>query len=361
MRQLIILFIIIFIQINPCIAQVWPGDVNKNGVVNNIDLLYIGNAYGKTGPKRLNATTNWEAQEISANWDEYFSGNINLAQADCNGDGIIDYLDFIVVYTNYNKTHDTPDSEVFISGIPNLDPQLFLNAKDSISVQQGKQLVIPINLGDDSLTVDHFNGIAFSIFYNPEVIQGASIQFNMDSSWINNDEDVFAIVQNDSENGVADVTVTRYGQNAISGSGQIGSIAIIIEDDVIPLAMKQRKETIAIDSIRMVDEFLNTTAIANDTILYIIQKDSVTNNLDIELKQKINISPNPVDEWMNIHTPLKIQKIEIYNLLGEKIFYNEMNNANYGQILVKPFSNGIHIIKLFTNKGVISKKVLIKH
>ncbi len=361
MRQTIIIFIIIIFQINLGLAQVWPGDVNNNGVVNNIDLLYIGNAYGTTGPKRIDATSNWEEQDISANWNEFFSGNINLAHADCNGDGIIDLLDLIVVYTNYNKTHDVVDQDFFISGIPNLDPPLLLNAKDSIQVSQGHQLTIPIHLGNDSLQIDNFNGIAFSIYYQPEFVKATSISFNIDDSWIKDSLEIFSFIQNDTENGVADVTITRYGQNSISGSGNIGSLSIIIEDDILPLATDEQEGEITIDSIRMVDEFLNTTAISNDTVLYIIKRDSITNIIDVKLQKEINISPNPAMDWFNIDTKLNIQKIEIYNILGELILQDKFNNKNHGQVRVKPFSNGIHIIKLFTNKGVISKKVLIKH
>jgi len=360
MRKIISILIIFIVTTNLVISQVWPGDVNNNGVVNNIDLLYIGNAYGTTGPKRIDATTHWEEQNISSNWTNFFTGNVNFSHADCNGDGIIDILDLIVVYSNYNKTHDTPNEDLFVSGIPNIDPQLLLNANDSIVVTEGNQIDIPINLGNDSLQIDNFNGIAFSIYYNPEVIQETSIQFNIVDSWIGNDN-IFALVQNNSEIGVTDITVTRYGQSPVSGNGQIGVLSIIIEDDVIPFAMGQQEETITIDSIRMVDEFLNTTAIANDTILYIIQKDSLTNNIEIELQKEIQINPNPAIDWLNIDTELKIQKIEIYNILGELILQDDFNNKNHGQIRVKPFANGIHTIKLFTNKGVISKKVIIKH
>ena len=28
----------------------WPGDANNNGIVNHFDLLYVGRAFGQTGP-----------------------------------------------------------------------------------------------------------------------------------------------------------------------------------------------------------------------------------------------------------------------------------------------------------------------
>ena len=45
-------------------GQVWPGDVNNNGVVNNVDLLYLGFAHGHVGPARPGPSSQWEEQAV---------------------------------------------------------------------------------------------------------------------------------------------------------------------------------------------------------------------------------------------------------------------------------------------------------
>jgi len=85
---------------------VWPGDFNKDGVANNLDLLYWGRAFGEeTGPIRLNASNEWIAQE-GLDWHTSING-INKKHQDGNGNGLIDLLDIEVLQKNYGQVHDT--------------------------------------------------------------------------------------------------------------------------------------------------------------------------------------------------------------------------------------------------------------
>jgi Secretion system C-terminal sorting domain len=87
-------------------VNVWPGDADNNGAVDNRDLnqiiLYLGSG-SKTkymrSFKRENASTFWTAQRVLA-WDSSL-----VSFADCDGNSEITVADMLVVPLNFKKTH----------------------------------------------------------------------------------------------------------------------------------------------------------------------------------------------------------------------------------------------------------------
>lgn len=74
--------------------------------------------------------------------------------------------------------------------------------------------------------------------------------------------------------------------------------------------------------------------------------------------QTVEVYPNPANNFMAISSQNLIQKIEIYNLLGERIQLCEPNQTNYN-ISVNDFNNGLYLIKIKTHKGETVKKINI--
>ena len=57
---------------------------------------------------------------------------------------------------------------------------------------------------------------------------------------------------------------------------------------------------------------------------------------------RIRLFPNPVSEILNINTKYQNFKIEIYDMIGKKIF----NAENLNSINVRDFDDGIYLLKL---------------
>ncbi len=70
----------------------------------------------------------------------------------------------------------------------------------------------------------------------------------------------------------------------------------------------------------------------------------------------ITVYPNPASDYINISTTYNIQYVEMFDVLGKKVTLTENNN----QIHVNNLQSGIYIIKIFTNKGKITKKIVIE-
>lgn len=81
---------------------VWPGDTNRDGIVNNFDLLPLSAAWGATGPAR-NGFVNW-APKQSANWGPTVYQTIDYKHADPNGNGTVELNDAGVVGDFYGNT-----------------------------------------------------------------------------------------------------------------------------------------------------------------------------------------------------------------------------------------------------------------
>ena len=67
------------------------------------------------------------------------------------------------------------------------------------------------------------------------------------------------------------------------------------------------------------------------------------------------VYPNPATDKININTNSEVLNVEVYNILGKQIFASEAIN----QIDVGEFSKGLYLLKIKTEKGVVSKKIII--
>ncbi len=80
-------------------SQVWPGDFNRDGIANHIDVLYWGLAEGDTGPMRPVANSSWIGQDCPE-WNSAVDG-VNGKHQDADGNGVVDDLDYQILNDNY--------------------------------------------------------------------------------------------------------------------------------------------------------------------------------------------------------------------------------------------------------------------
>jgi hypothetical protein len=84
------------------------------------------------------------------------------------------------------------------------------------------------------------------------------------------------------------------------------------------------------------------------------------NNTTLSLSQFGNLEfqlyPNPAVDIVNIKTNLSYFKLEVFNLLGQKL----ISSSNQKQIDVSSFSKGIYLFKISSNKEVVTKKIVIE-
>ena len=78
-----------------------------------------------------------------------------------------------------------------------------------------------------------------------------------------------------------------------------------------------------------------------------------TDNL---LNDKIIIYPNPVEDLIHINTGLTILEVEIYDFLGKRLNFIKLNNR---KIDMTNANKGIYVLKIKTEIGIITKKIIL--
>lgn len=68
-------------------------------------------------------------------------------------------------------------------------------------------------------------------------------------------------------------------------------------------------------------------------------------------------SPNPAKDYINLSASKSIDKVEIYNLLGQQVKMETLNNTQ-NKVNVSSLSNGIYILKAYIEDAVGSYKFI---
>lgn len=101
------------------------------------------------------------------------------------------------------------------------------------------------------------------------------------------------------------------------------------------------------------------TGVQFDPNRHIISRDNVTtlSNIAFDLEQTISVYPNPTSDELHIMMPTTVQleKVEIYNTLGQLVSQKDTNNFSVDEL-----SSGLHLLKITTSEGVIHKNCIKK-
>jgi hypothetical protein len=353
-----------FFQAN---AQVWPGDITDNGEVNSVDVLYWAIANGSNGPQRPQPSLLWNAQAPGNSWTQDFPDGQNFSYGDCNGDGLIDLVDLIVIQLNQDSAHAPYLGEDFSTGIQGIDPPLWLGtdeANQNISAILGAEVEVGINLGSQDIPVENFSGLAFQVFIdtsfigeiNPMLLQGPEDWLAEESAIVTLNVD--QQFEQAEKHGIDVAWYLFEPDTRLSGFGQIGKLNFIIEED-LTLLQEDTTISISIVPVRMVNQELTTLNISGDTIDLTIYRDSTVLLLatDDEIEPteapRINVYPNPVDKVLNIDLPdTKVESIQIFNTFNHIVYHQPL--AALTEHLIVDISNlppGTYWVKAIMETG----------
>ncbi len=74
---------------------------------------------------------------------------------------------------------------------------------------------------------------------------------------------------------------------------------------------------------------------------------------EINFKNKIIIYPNPANQKINISSTQKIEKISVYNSLGQFLFESKTNQIN-----IEKLEKGLYFLKIKTSSSEIVEKFI---
>ena len=91
---------------------------------------------------------------------------------------------------------------------------------------------------------------------------------------------------------------------------------------------------------------------------YVRVYQNTTASTDNFFASKFSIFPNPASNFINIKTNESIDKIEIVSTLGKLLHREEIN---YKKINISNLNSGLYFIKIYTDKKVATKKIIIRN
>ena len=343
--------------------QLWPGDINNNGIVNAVDLLYLGQAFGTTGPPRAGASTDWQAQDISTPWSQSFPNGLNYAYADCDGNGIIDDNDLDSgIEDNFELTHGSLQPDGFSNGAIGSAPQALLTPSAS-AVEPGTEIDISLSLGSQAFPIDNFYGIAILFNYTPEFLSDDSFDFEFEeeaSSWIQEPKIEYFYYNDDDGQGKGQIAITRTGrQTQNPGFGPVGKFSIVIEDIIVGLQADTFR--LQIDSILLIDAAFNTYPVAPDTTTILITRDSALLNASLQSKEAYaKIYPNPTPGLFFLECPAGLTGLHLTDALGRTapMALQPLNGTSF-QVDASKAPPGMYWLSGRTNEGLFRKKIVI--
>jgi len=356
--------VIALCQVSVAAGQVWPGDVNNNGIVNGADLLYLGTVYGSTGTSRDEVDTDWESKTIVEAWGLSFPNGLDYAFADCNGDGVVNDLDIEDgIIDNFGEVHAGSGAGDYQNGIRGQDAPLKL--VPSLDFANGDlSLKIGLFLGNADFEITDLYGIALQLSYKSALIDEADFSFDLtEDSWIDDQAGLNSalLFEDDDDVSKAEVAITLIDPaQRRSGAGRIGEFSIIMEDIIVGLIRDTFQ--IQIDSVLLLGPDHTKTSIVPDTLSFIISEDMITlsNTPQISKQVDVQLYPNPTAGRFTVASEGAIELIRVFNFLGQAIPAPiEKSNLETSIIDLTGQAPGTYIVSGRTAAGIFQKKMLV--
>ena len=334
---------------------VWPGDANKDGIVNNKDLLTMGFCMGQEGAPRSQASTSWYGQQAS-NWaNPYVSLHTDLKFADADGNGSINKADADAILQHYGRTDNViPAVPLTKKGLPFFFNLLTPNA--SI----GDRVEVEVWLGNAGEPVLNLYGMTFEALLSSNIVDSAFQMEYYNNSWINRNSP-FLSLGVESQPGRLESAFTRTNGQPVSGFGAIGKFSFIIIDIIDvgrPDDFTFYSLSMSNSSVQWGDGVL-TNGSNIDLKIPLPSGQSRPRSMDNNPESGLRIFPSPANSIVQI-TPesgISLQSVSLLDMHGRTVL-QEQNPDPYGATLdVSLLPNGLYLVSAQTDKGVVTKKV----
>ncbi|MCC6369748.1 MAG: T9SS type A sorting domain-containing protein [Bacteroidia bacterium] len=329
-------------------AIVWPGDANRDGVVNNSDVFELGLASGATGSARSGASISWAGQFANA-WSGNVSTGWNKCHADCNGDGTVNNGDTLAIYNNYASTH------AFRSSGSAANPDLILVPQQS-EVYGGMWNVIDIVLGDASNPVSQLYGAAFDLDFDKSMVQSDSVKMVYTSSFLNASNQNIQFRKPSFTNGKLYAASVRTDATDVNGNGKIGELWFklntgIADNSSFNFGISAGKKVSANGSMGV----LTTSGAMNMNV----SNNGVGIKSNVLSASMVSMYPNPAkDKLVLVNTSGQTISYTLVDITGRKIAMGTFTGNS--TLDVSNFDAGTYFIVFEAVNGRITNKLLIE-
>ncbi|MEM6317435.1 MAG: T9SS type A sorting domain-containing protein [Bacteroidota bacterium] len=344
---------------NDCVL---PGDTNKDGLVNIFDVLNLGIGFNTSGNVRPNAVIDLILQ-AAFDWEMEEALDLNYKHLDCDGNGLIDELDYLAIDQNYQPI-DTKETVSNNSDLPTVKLEfssdtLFLNPNNNQS-----RISAQLSIGSAVQPVNNFYGLALSYNYQNPLVSGVEVAYN-ENSFLGTPSNVLVKNKQLSSANQIGIAITKNNQAGNSGSGNIVTVSFILEHDIID----GRSEVVELDldGLTVVDpngDEIPVSVPEDAPAVVLIFQDSLSVSVEESLTEDdFSVFPNPATDNLVIELVANLEdsnnQVVIYNALGQIV--QEQTLAGQQTILdISDLKAGMYWVKVATEKGIGVREIVIE-
>ncbi|MBP8033600.1 MAG: PKD domain-containing protein [Bacteroidia bacterium] len=341
---------------------VWPGDADFSYNVDNYDLLPVGLYYNQTGAARTFTSNAWQANPAS-NWGTTQGlWGPDLKHIDSNGDGIINSDDTLAINLNYTFTHNKNSNNVSHASTQSIY-NVSLSSSNSNYVA-GNWVDIDVNVGDASLPVANFYGIAFSFWYDAALAEPGTMKITYPTSWVNaGGANTISMTKTDEPSYEVYGALSKINQLNANGYGQLAKLHFQVNTQLT----QQTTMDFSINDVSMIDSSGTYKTLNYGPDLSITVDPLTINVSELNNESNVAIYPNPYYDKTQISYKVQNKdhvQIDVLNALGQKLktLHTGVQQPGNYKLDFSAKENGldagVYFIKLNIGDAIITKKII---
>jgi hypothetical protein len=220
----------------------------------------------------------------------------------------------------------------------------------------GELKAFNIMLGENSgQTFDDAYGLAFQVVYDSLVVVPESVRVSFAGSWLGDPgSELLTLQRNVPDAHRIDIAVTRMDHSGRNGSGAIAQLVIQISDAVPPGSDGSYDLPFRIEQVRLIDQAEELIAVSPEETSATVMLPTSVN--DPALARQVKLFPNPANDFLRIETEgLRLERIDLMLPNGQIAgSWGDRNRIELGE-----FPAGTYWMRVITNEGLVTKKVMV--
>lgn len=323
---------------------VYPGDANFDQIVDMQDLLTVGLDYGYWGPPRPNVSINW-APQTAIPWNVPSTTGLDYMHVDTDGNGYVLKGDTLPILQNYGLTHTA--SKTASNGLP-----IILESFPPI-LNPGDSLELTLSVGTIDTSASNIYGLTLSIQYDSSLVEPGSVYFVSDSSWLGKKNDDLLTLQKDHfEAGQFDIGFARIDNMNRSGFGKIGSVVIVMDDDI---SKREIPFSLSISQTFVIDNQYNEIPSVGRGGSTNVLVDSSTTAVGSPLRGTIKVYPNPLgdDRILQVESNgAALHGLRLIDTAGRQVLEKSvLRSSKQTQLELGTLTPGLYLLVVQTSQG----------
>jgi len=331
-----------------CDDCVWPGDVNADGIVNNMDILPLGVAMDATGTPRPDPSIDWYAHPAN-NWGgQFFADGRNFKHADCTGNGNVTMIDTSAIHENYMMVQGKTGDAAATEG----EAPLFIKQETS-TYAPSERVRLPIILGSEEEPVEDFYALAFSIEYDETLIDPSTFIFNAKNAWVADSANLLRFTR--YVPGRVDIALSRLNHSNSSGSGRIADISFILIENIDGKKETEVELTFNIVDVKCIKH--NEQEIPLTTMPQTL---TITDSEAEILEPNDLIYPNPALNQFTVNLSYTFaDQITVFDIAGRPLYkVSNIENERH-RINTQHLSHGMYFVVIEQNGSKLIHKLIV--